>query len=279
MFTSFTSKIPSLNIILSRHSGYRGLRNRARTSSPRKILLITRIAIDGPRGGRPRNVQSSCPGRSRIGCSDRGWYAWCLCVCLCVCVCVFRAPVSLHTLSPPPPISHFSIRVSSSPPTCANGRLHEPSPPPVLFSPVAPASSSLFLPRRRPGSARAGGFPPGVPMRRRAQKNARVIKGKIFLCPVIGGCRGNTRATSASNYFQTLRIERAPLHRAVVGIARHTHFSVSPDRVPPFHRPILLGFSPIPLPSSPFAVATTFVSLPPTLVAPSSPSRVLIVDG
>lgn len=51
----------------------------------------------------------------------------------------------------------------------------------------------------------------------------RDIKGKIFLCPLIGGCRGNTRATSTSNYFQTLRIERA-LPRAA-GIARHTHFS------------------------------------------------------
>lgn len=57
-------------------------------------------------------------------------------------------------------------------------------------------------------------------------RKMRVIKGKIFLCPVIGGCRGNTRATSASNYFQTLRIERALPRTA--GIARHIHFSVSP---------------------------------------------------
>lgn len=94
-------------------------------------------------------------------------------------------------------------------------------------------------------------------------RKMRVIKGKIFLCPAIGGCRGNTRATSASNYFQTLRIERALLRTA--RIARHTHFSrisVSLSslsnnhlRFPPFRFPFL------------------------TLPTPSSFSRVLIVDG
>lgn len=73
-------------------------------------------------------------------------------------------------------------------------------------------------------AARLPAYSAASPFPRDEQRKIRDIKGKIFLCPLIGGCRGNTRATSASNYFQTLRIERA-LPRAG-GIAQHTHFSI-----------------------------------------------------
>jgi len=110
------------------------------------------------------------------------------------------SPVLLHTLSPPPPIT---------------------SPSSFLLALIAIVVLVAFVivdPRTNP---RVSGHPCEDEHRK-----MRVIKGKIFLCPVIGGCRGNTRATSASNYFQTLRIERALPQTA--GIARHIHFSVSP---------------------------------------------------
>lgn len=99
-------------------------------------------------------------------------------------------------------------------------------------------------------------------------RKMRVIKGKIFLCPLIGGCRGNTRATSASNYFQTLRIERA-LPRAA-GIARHTHTHHLHTYTYIF--PYLPSFSSV-------ATIQRTPSFPRHSLAPSSPSRVLIVDG
>ena len=133
------------------------------------------------------------------------------------------------------------------------------------------------------------------PFPRGEQRKMRDIKGKIFLCPLIGGCRGNTRATSASNYFQTLRIERA-LPRAA-GIARHTHFSTvsivsiactagQRRRKPPPPSPLLATprrASPPPL-ASPLS-STLPLSLPPSLPLSLSArhrallSRVLIVDS
>jgi len=103
---------------------------------------------------------------------------------------LFRARAAAYIISTPIALhpSHFSIRATSgsSPPP-------PPDPPP-------------------PSDARERAeFSPGTHAERRAtEKCAGYIKGKIFLCPVIGGCHSNTRATSASNYFQTLRIERAP---------------------------------------------------------------------
>lgn len=85
------------------------------------------------------------------------------------------------------------------------------------FSSLPSPSSSSSVPRFQPPRVFAG-RPCGDEHRKMC-----VIKGKIFLCPAIGGCHGNTQATSASNYFQTLRIERALLRTA--RIAQHTHFS------------------------------------------------------
>lgn len=133
----------------------------------------------------------------------RVWVSECVrraCVHVCVfmfvlCICELRRLVPLHTLSPPPPIT-------SLPPA---SRRH-----PRRFSVPTPANVAVNPLRASTGR------PCGDEHRK-----MRVIKGKIFLCPLIGGCRGNTRATSASNYFQTLRIERALPRTA--GIARHTH--------------------------------------------------------
>lgn len=88
----------------------------------------------------------------------------------------------------------------------------------------------------------------------------RVIKGKIFLCSVIGGCRGNTRTTSASNYFQTLRIERALSHELLGNSPTHTFFPRLPASPP-----------------SPSPPATIFVSPKTTLSREPHPS-VLIID-
>lgn len=115
---------------------------------------------------------------------------------ICVHPCV--SPVPLHTLS-------AYLRPSA---------LHHPT--------SSSHPSTFSIPRTSPRAGRPCGD---------EHRKMRVIKGKIFLCPAIGGCRGNTRATSASNYFQTLRIERALLRTA--RIARHTHFSrISPSPCP-----------------------------------------------
>lgn len=128
--------------------------------------------------------------------------------------------------------------------------------PSALHHPTSSSHPSTFssIPRTSPRAGLSAGRPCGDEHRK-----MRVIKGKIFLCPAIGGCRGNTRATSASNYFQTLRIERALLRTA--RIAPHTHFSRI-SRSPCPHYPTTIFVFPVLAPS-----------------APSSFSRVLIVDG
>lgn len=123
----------------------------------------------------------------------------------CPYICVFVAHVAAYIISTS--AHHFAIQFL----LCSH--CHRTRRFRCRF-PYQPARSPSWTPR----------VSPGHPCEDEHRK-MRVIKGKIFLCPVIGGCRGNTRATSASNYFQTLRIERA-LPRA--GIARHIHFSVSP---------------------------------------------------
>lgn len=114
------------------------------------------------------------------------------------------------------------------------------------FSSLPSPSSSSSVPRFQPPRVFAG-RPCGDEHRKMC-----VIKGKIFLCPAIGGCHGNTQATSASNYFQTLRIERALLRTA--RIAQHTHFSrISRSPCPHYPTTIFVSppFSPFPFPSTP----------------------------
>lgn len=119
--------------------------------------------------------------------------------------------------------------------------------PSALHHPTSSSHPSTFssVPRTSPRAGLSAGRPCEDEHRK-----MRVIKGKIFLCPAIGGCRGNTRATSASNYFQTLRIERALLRTA--RIARHTHFSrISRSPCPRY--PTTIFVSPrFVFPSSPF---------------------------
>jgi len=188
---------------------------------------------------------------------------------VCMCVRVYLALVPLHILSPPPPIAlqHPSFLLVRGP--RANGCREPP-----LF-PRQPPAATVARERAE--------FPPGAHAERRAtEKCAGYIKGKIFLCPVIGGCRGNTRATSTSNYFQTLRIERAPppsRQNSSTYTHTHTHAHIFPylpvALLLPYHPPI---YSPPTFLSSPPSTGNHLRS-PPLLVALPSPSRVLIVDG
>lgn len=127
--------------------------------------------------------------------------------------------VSLHTLSS---VGVNSERLGNPPRRRSAERGGLPPLPPS----VPPTPSSLFHLPDPPGTA------PRAPFSRGEHRKMRDIKGKIFLCPLIGGCRGNTRATSASNYFQTLRIERA-LPRATGIAPAHTFFRPRPPRRPP----------------------------------------------
>lgn len=180
------------------------------------------------RRGRPRvesNVQSRCSDSSQGGKVPR---APCLFTRVyahaCAPVCASRRPCRcIHYFSISPrllvALQHrrgWSFLVGRRHTTThANPREPAPRTSPPPSRPLPPPPLPAVRGAGGGGPCGEGGFPPGAHAGdAEAQKNARVIKGKNFSLPCDWRLPWQHPGhDSTSNYFQTLRIERAPPRR------------------------------------------------------------------